>query len=102
MIWCAIDLFCLCNFDALFLATNAPGRSAFNQVERRMAPLSHDDACVILPHDNFCSHLDLKGDTIDKDLKIKNFEYAGKVLCDIWSHTIINGFQLSVLMLIPK
>ena len=26
--------------DAYFIATNAPGRSAFNRVERRMAPLS--------------------------------------------------------------
>ena len=57
---------------------------------------------AILPHDNFGYHLDSKGDTIDKDLEIKNFAYAGKVLGDIWSQTIINGFPLSLLMLIPK
>ena len=92
MIWCAIGLFCLYNFDALFLATNAPGRSALNRVERRMTPLSDNVAGVILPHDTFGSHIDSKGDTIDRDLEIKNFAYAGKVLGDIWSHTIINGF----------
>lgn len=30
--------------DALFIAANAPGRSAFNRVERRMAPLSKEFA----------------------------------------------------------
>ena len=30
------------NLDAYFIATNAPGRSAFNRVERRMAPLSKE------------------------------------------------------------
>ncbi|GBP32447.1 hypothetical protein EVAR_24611_1 [Eumeta japonica] len=28
------------NLDAVFIATNAPGRNAFNRVERRMASLS--------------------------------------------------------------
>ncbi|CAF4894135.1 unnamed protein product, partial [Rotaria sp. Silwood1] len=30
------------NLDALFILTHAPGQSAYNIVERRMAPLSHD------------------------------------------------------------
>ena len=30
------------NLDCIFVATNAPGHSAYNPVERRMAPLSHD------------------------------------------------------------
>ncbi len=41
-IYCAIQHFKKYDFDALFLATNAPGRSAFNPVERRMAPLSKE------------------------------------------------------------
>ncbi|GBN53965.1 hypothetical protein AVEN_77082-1 [Araneus ventricosus] len=28
------------NLDALFIAANSPGRSAFNRIERRIAPLS--------------------------------------------------------------
>ena len=40
------------------------------RVERRMAPLSHDVAGVILPHDTFGTNLDSKADTIDKDLEI--------------------------------
>ena len=39
------------NLDALFVATNAPGHSAYNRVERRMAPLSRELAGVVLPHD---------------------------------------------------
>lgn len=36
----AINHFIEHDLDAFFLATNAPGRSAYNRVERRMAPLS--------------------------------------------------------------
>ena len=57
--------------DAFFLATNAPGRSAFNRVERRMVKELSD---VILEHDKFGSNLDAKGVTVDKDLELKTFE----------------------------
>ncbi|CAF3958020.1 unnamed protein product [Adineta steineri] len=39
---CYSDLFTQNNLDALFVAINAPGHSAYNQVEHCMAPLSHD------------------------------------------------------------
>ncbi|KAF6028277.1 hypothetical protein EB796_013415 [Bugula neritina] len=73
------------NLDAVFCITNAPGRSAFNPVERRMAPLSHDLAGLILPHDHYGSHLNAAGKTIDPDLEIKNFAMAGQTLAEIWS-----------------
>lgn len=47
----AIQHFKRHDLNALFLATNAPGRSAYNRVERRMAPLSRELAGLILPHD---------------------------------------------------
>ena len=34
---------------------------------------------TVLPHDNFGSHLNAKGETIDKELE-KNFRYAGEIL----------------------
>ena len=37
----AVHHFLEYDLDALIIATNAPGRSAFSRVERRMAPLSH-------------------------------------------------------------
>ena len=77
--------------DAFFLATNAPGRSAFNRVERRMVKLSKELSGVILQHDKFGSHLDGKGETIDKDLELRNFQYAGHILADIWSELVIDG-----------
>lgn len=59
----AIHHFVNNNLDALFIATNAPGRSAFNRVERRMAPLSRELSGLILSPDHFGSHLDSQGRT---------------------------------------
>ncbi|ESO11249.1 hypothetical protein HELRODRAFT_183352 [Helobdella robusta] len=72
----AIRQFKKYNLDTIFIATNAPGRSAFNQVERRMAPLSRELSGVILLHDFYGSHLDINGKTIDEKLEILNFEHA--------------------------
>ncbi|KAG5677650.1 hypothetical protein PVAND_007390 [Polypedilum vanderplanki] len=48
----AIHHFIERSLDALFIATNAPHRSAFNPVERRMAPLSrHLTGPVLLNYD---------------------------------------------------
>ncbi|KAJ6646124.1 hypothetical protein Bhyg_01334, partial [Pseudolycoriella hygida] len=80
------------DLDAVFVACNAPGRSAFNRVERRMAPLSRSVVGIILPHDRFGTHLDNQGKTIDADLEKKNFSYAGKALAEVWSETVIDGY----------
>ena len=45
----AIEYFAEHDFDVLFVATNAIGRSAFNRVEWRMVSLSKDLSVVILP-----------------------------------------------------
>lgn len=68
------------NLDAIFIATNAPGRSAFNRVERRMAPLSRELSGLILPHEHYGSHLNSAGFTIDDDLEKENFKFAGDIL----------------------
>ena len=87
---CAIDYFNTFDLDGIFIATNAPGRSAFNRCERRMAPLSRELSGVILEHDRFGTHLDNKGNTIDNDLELKNFEHADTVLAEIWSKLVID------------
>ena len=69
----AVDLFKMLNLDALIHGVNAAGLSAFNPVERRKAPLSHDLAGIILPHDSFGNHLDSSGKTIN----------AAEILSDI-------------------
>lgn len=38
----AINHFLNYDLDGIFIFTNAPGRSAYNRVERRMAPLSRE------------------------------------------------------------
>ncbi|CAF4098835.1 unnamed protein product [Rotaria sp. Silwood2] len=80
------------NLDALFVLTHAPGQSAYNIVERRMAPLSHDLAGLILPHDHFGSHLNDSGVTINIDLEKINFRKAGQILAERWNQSVIDGF----------
>lgn len=82
------------NLDAYFLATNAPGRSAFNPVERRMAPLSKELSGLILPYDKYGSHLDSQGRTTDVALEKKNFENAGMTLAEVWGNITIDGFDV--------
>ncbi|KAG5672151.1 hypothetical protein PVAND_002304 [Polypedilum vanderplanki] len=67
----AIHHFIERSLDALFIATNAPHRSAFNPVERRMAPLSR--------------HL--------TELEYKNFKFAGETLADVFSSVVIDGYS---------
>lgn len=90
----AIDHFKSNNLDALFLVTNALGRSAYNRVERRMAPLSRELSGLILPHDFYGSHLNNSCVTIDKELELNNFEFAGKTLAEIWSKISIDGYPV--------
>lgn len=78
----------------IFLATNAPGRLAFNAVERRMAPLSPHLAGVIRPHDYFGTHLDASGQIISAEKEKKNFEAAANVLAEIWNDVMIYNFPV--------
>ena len=78
------------DLDAVFVFTHAPGSSAYNPVQRRMAPLSEDTAGIILPFDTFGNYLDASNKTIDSKLEIKNFEAAGRILAEIWSESIID------------
>ena len=55
--------------DALFVFKHAPGSSAYNKVERRMAPLSKFTAEIIFPFDTFGSHLDSSNKTVDEELE---------------------------------
>lgn len=82
------------DLDALFMVTNAPGHSAYNAVERRMAPLSHDLSGLILPHDHFGTHLNESGKVIDQELAKMNFAAAGRVLGTVWSNTVIDKYPV--------
>lgn len=84
----SIDYFCSFDLDTFFVASNAPGRSAYNWVERQMAPLSYDIAEVMLPHNHFGSHWDSQGNKVESSLEI-NFEHTGKVPVKNWSDTVI-------------
>ena len=73
---------------------NAAGLSAFNPVERRMAPLSRDHSGIILPHETYGSHLNNNGKTIDFELEKKNFYAAAEALSDVWNQTTIDNHQV--------
>ena len=73
------------------MATNAPGHSALNGVDRRMVELSKELSDTILKHDKVESHLDAKGVMVDKDLELKNFDYTRRTLAEIWSGFVIDG-----------
>lgn len=61
-----IHYFLTYDLDTFITVTNSPHRSCFNRVERRMAPLSRELSGVVLRHDQFCSHLSAKLETVDK------------------------------------
>ncbi len=85
-----IKIFKEFNLDGIFSMMYAPGYSAYNRVERRMAPLSHDVSGIILPHEHHGTHLNDSGETIDEALEKRNFKKAGEVLAGIWRKTVIN------------
>jgi hypothetical protein len=82
------------NLDALFVLTHAPGQSAYNVVERRMAPLSHDLAGLILPHDHFGTHLNDTGSTEHAELEKENFKMTGDVLAEVWSMNVLDEYPV--------
>ena len=86
-----VALFKELKLDVLLHGVNAASLSAFNPVERRMAPLSHDIAGVILQHDSYGNHLDANGKTVDLELEKQNFFKDAEVLSRIWSNTVIDG-----------
>ncbi|KAJ8896472.1 hypothetical protein PR048_001816, partial [Dryococelus australis] len=90
----AIEHFKKYDLGAIFIVTNAPGRSAFNRVERRMAPLSRELTGVVLPHDSFGTHLDSNSRTVDVSLEKDNFKKAGEILAEIWSAVCIDGHEV--------
>jgi len=82
--------------------TNAPGRSAFNRVERRMAPLSRELSGLIRPHEHFGSHLNSQGRTTDEALEKANFKMAGETLAEVWSQVVIDQFPTIAEYIVPE
>ena len=56
-----------------------------------MVKFSQDLSDVLLPHDPFGTYLNSQGKTVNTDLERKNVAYAGKLLAEIWSDTVIDG-----------
>jgi len=86
----AINKFKKHNLDALVIVNQAPEQTLFNVVERRLAPMSHDLAGLILPHDHFGTHLNDVGLTEHAELEKENFKLTGDVLAEVWSMNVLD------------
>ena len=86
-----VTLFKELKLDVLLHWVNAAGLSAFNRVERCMAPLPHDLVGIILPNDSYGNDLDESGKTINVEQKKKIFFKAAEFFSIIWSETVIDG-----------
>ena len=84
----------------MYVATNAPGRNAFNRVEAN-GPLSRELSGVILPHEHFGSHLNDKGETVDEKLEVANSVHAGSILAEIWNGMVIDKFPVKAVYVEP-
>ena len=80
------------NLDTLLISTHAPGLSAYNQVQKRMAPLSKILSGILLPHETFETHLDSSRKTIDTNLEKRNFKTAGEILAKVWEEIVLDNF----------
>lgn len=73
---------------------NAGGLSAFNPVERRMALL-----CKIQQELYFLiivlGIIQIFKKTIDRELEIKHFQAAAKLLSEFWKKTVIDGYPVN-------
>ena len=82
------------DLDALLVLIHAPGMSAYNYVERKMAPLSKELAGLVIPHDSCGTHLDSQQRTIDDEPERANFRKAGEILGKVWPNVIIDGYPV--------
>ena len=87
---CGTNCFITQGLDAFFLATKAPERSAFIRVEQRMVKFSQEMSGLVLPHDEFGSYLNSKGETVDSELENKYFIHEGEVLAEVLSGMMID------------
>ena len=56
-----------------------------------MATLSGKLVGITLPIDHFGKYLDSQGKVTNPELAAQNFQYAGEILCDLWSRDSIFG-----------
>ena len=67
-----------------------------------MAPLSKELSGLIIFHDQFGSHLDASGRTISKDLERQNFDFAGKVLAEVWDNLVLDKYPVIAKYIAPE
>ena len=82
------------NLDALLISTHVPGLSAYNQVEKRMDPLSETLSRLLLPHETFETQLDSSRKTFKTNLEKVNFKAASELLVKVWQEIVFDNFHI--------
>ena len=95
-LYVAIQHFKKYNLDALLISKNAPGLSAYNQVGRRMAPLSKALSGILSPHETFKTILDSSRKTIGTNLEKRNFKAVFEILAKVWEEIVLDNFPIVV------
>lgn len=67
-----------------------------------MAPFSRELGSLVIPHDQFGSHWDRAGQTVDADQEKRNFHYVGEILADVWSGMVIDGHPVTAEYIGPE
>ena len=80
-------------FDAVYGRNSAPGSSADNRIERTMVILSNAMVAKSLPVFKYGKHLK-HGQVVDPELCLKNFNYAGSLLANIFDGLQHNGYPI--------
>ena len=80
---------------------SAPGCSAFNEIERRMAPLSKALVGLVISHEILGSHLDSNNNTVNDELERNNFAAAGGILAKVWNELIIDKYKTKAAFIEP-
>ena len=88
------NLWKILKLDMILVSMSAPGCSAFNEVERRMCPLSKCLVGVVIDHKKLGNHLDPNGKTIDEELERENFKAAGGILAGLWNDAEIDSYKV--------
>ena len=57
---------------------------------------------IILPHDQYRSHLNKSGITIDDYLEKENFKFEGETLSEIWSNISNDRFPVVTKYIVPE
>ena len=80
--------------NALHISTHVPSLYSYNQIERRMDPLSKTWSGSLLPHGKFGTHLYSSRKSFNTNLEKHNIKAAGKILANVLEEVVLDNFPV--------